>query len=330
VHPEESGARNSVLQKATALAQGFRRMSGSLKQLQTDVYSDVEAKVGQINSLTEQISALNVQIVAAQAGGLDAGDQKDQRDMLVEQLSKVANINASEDSSGATTVSLGGTVIADASGSTALKADLNGTTLRIATSANTTPVNVTGGELGGTLKAYNTDLPNALNALNQVAGTIITRVNALHSAGYGLGTPPPTGVNFFNGTNATDIGIDAAITANVNNIAASGSGAPGDNSVALALSGVGSEALLNGNTVSVTQFYGNFVSNIGSTVSAANNTLDAQDLVLSQLESQREAISGVSLDEEMTNLIKYQRSYDAAARMVNAADEMYQTILNMV
>jgi flagellar hook-associated protein 1 FlgK len=93
---------------------------------------------------------------------------------------------------------------------------------------------------------------------------------------------------------------------------------------------VGADALLNGNTVSVTQFYGNFVSSIGSTVNASNNTMNAQDLVLSQLESQRESISGVSLDEEMTNLIKYQRSYDAAARIVNVANEMYQTILDMV
>jgi flagellar hook-associated protein 1 len=330
VHPEESGARNSVLQKGTALAQGFRRLNGSLKQLQSDIFSDVDAKVDQINSLTQQISDLNVQIVAAQAGGRDAGDQKDQRDYLVEQLSTLANINVTEDASGAANVSLGGIVIAAASGPMALKAELIGTTMRIATADTSTTVTTTGGELGGALKAYNTDIPAALASLDQIAGAIINRVNSLHSAGYGLGTPPSTGNNFFAGTTAGDMEVDAIISANVNNIAASGTGAPGDNSVALALSHVGADALLNGNTVSVTQFYGNFVSSIGSTVNASNNTMNAQDLVLSQLESQRESISGVSLDEEMTNLIKYQRSYDAAARIVNVANEMYQTILDMV
>ncbi|HCV41977.1 MAG TPA: flagellar hook-associated protein FlgK [Bacteroidetes bacterium] len=330
VHPEESGPRNAVLQQGAMLSQTFRRLNSSLTQLRSDVGNDAQGMVDRINSLAGEISDLNVQITAAMSSGGDPVDLKDQRDLKIEELSTLANFNISEDQRGSVIVSLGGTEIVSGSVTTALSVIRSGDKMEVVSDASGSAVNATGGELGGMLKAFNTDISSALSKLDQLAGAIITRVNALHSGGYGLGTPPPTGNNFFSGTSAADIGVDTLVSGNINNIAASGTGAPGDNAVAIALSQVGSEPLLSGNSMSVTQFYGGFVSEVGSSLNAADNTARSQELILTQCESQRASVSGVSLDEEMTNLIKYQRSYDAAARVVNSVNELFLTILNMV
>jgi flagellar hook-associated protein 1 FlgK len=330
VHPEESGPRNAVLQQGAMLAQTFRRLNSGLTQLRSDIGNDVQGKVDRINTLASEIGGLNVQITAAMSSSGDPGDLRDQRDLKIEELSMLANISVSEDQRGSVMVSLAGTEIVSSSGASALRVTRSGERMEIASDASGSVVNATGGELGGMLKIFNTDIPSALSKLDQLASAIITRVNALHSGGYGLGTPPPTGINFFTGTSAADISVDTMVSGNINNIAASRTGAPGDNTVAVALSRVGSEPLLSGNSISVTHFYGGFVSEVGSGINSADNTARSQELILAQLENQRTSVSGVSLDEEMTNLIKYQRSYDAAARVVNTVNELFQTILNMV
>ncbi len=330
VHPEDSSSRNAVLQKGASMADMFHRLSAEINQLRGALADDITTKVNTINTLTGEISALDVQITNAMATGADPSDAKDQRDLKLEELSKLVNITVSEDARGSIVVSAGGTSIASRAGSTPLKATVVGNTIQIVTDPAGSAVDVTAGELGGTLKTYNTSLPDYLQQLDQLAGAIIARVNRLHAGGSGLGTPPPTGINFFTGTGAADMAVSTVVSSNINNIAASGDGTPGDNTVALALAGVLNEKLLNGNSVSPAQFYNGLVSQIGSAVASADNTASSQELILSQLENQRSSVSGVSLDEEMTNMIKFQRSYDAAAKLVTTANDMFQTILNMV
>ena len=330
LHPEDSSSRNAVLQKGASMADMFHRLSSEMNQLRGALSDDVTTKVNRINTLTSELSQLDVQITNTIATGADPSDAKDQRDLKLEELSQLINISVSEDPRGSMVVSAGGTAIASRAGSTPLKATVVGNAIQIVTDPAGSPVDVTAGELGGTLKMYNTTLPDYLQQLDELAGAIISRVNTLHAAGSGLGTPPPTGINFFTGTSAADIGISNAVSTNINNIAASGDGTPGNNTVALALAGVLNEQLLRGNSVSPAQFYNGLVSQIGSAVASADNTSSSQELVLSQLENQRSSVSGVSLDEEMTNMIKFQRSYDAAAKLVTTTNDMFQTILNMV
>lgn len=330
IHPEETATRNDVLQQGVLLTHSFRRLSSGLKQLRSDLVDDINAQLARVNSLTKEISDLDVQITNAKAVGLDASNAKDQRDSKLEELSKLANISVSEDSRGSVMVSLGGTMLASRAGSVALKALRVGDEIRIVSDQSNNPIAVSSGQLGGVLRLYNTTIPSYLAKLDQIAAALIQRVNTLHAAGFGIGNPPPTGNNFFSGADAESIGIDPIIQSGVNNIAASEDGMPGNNRVALAIAAVGNEPLLNGNTVTVLQSYNSLVSEVGSLLNAADTTQSLQELVLAQLENQRSAVSGVSLDEEMTNLIKFQRSFDAAARVVNAVNELFETILKMV
>lgn len=330
VHPEESSARNSVLQQGTLLAQGFHRLNTNMKQLRGDLANDVESKLRDINQLAKDISELDTKITNAMAEGLDPSALKDQRDINIDALAKLVKVNVSEDTSGSVMLSVGGTVIASRAGAVTLSSAIVGNQIKIYAGNSTQETTILSGELGGVLEAYNTALPDFLSKLDQAAKALIDSVNALHVAGFSLENPPSTGNNFFTGTSAENIGIDPAVANDTDKIAASLDGKPGNNEMALAIANVRNEALLNGNTTSIPQFYNTFVSTVGTAINATDNTMRNQELILTQLENQRTAVSGVSIDEEMTNLIKYQRSFDAAAKVVVAVNDLFTTLLQMV
>jgi flagellar hook-associated protein 1 FlgK len=290
-------------------------------------------------------------IISAHASFAEAPDLEDQRDLKLRELAELADISVTLDESGSATVSVGGMVVVSRGTVTPLElvagptVTVNGSTFdqyRVVSSLGGVDVAVVGGELGGLLTSYNTTIPEALGALDQLARTLIEGVNAEHRAGYGLGVPPTTGVDFFMGTSAASIGLDLTDTSGgaargsnpqALNIAAAGGPpppAPGDNAVALRIAGLsdGAQAALGG--ASLTAFYAALAGDLGSDAQAAGNSEEANDMMLAQLESQRSAVSGVSLDEEMVNLIKYQRAFDAAARVISVTDDMMQSLLGML
>jgi flagellar hook-associated protein 1 FlgK len=254
----------------------------------------------------------------------------DQRDQKLQELSGLINISVSFDTRGSMLVSTGGSVIASGAGSLQLTSAVVGNSIAINTSLGGPNLNVTGGELGGVLNMYNTAIPGILTQLDQAAGALITRVNQIHAAGDGLGTPPPTGNAFFTGTGAADINLNPALQADPNLIAASSDGTPGDNTNALALAGVQNENLLSSNSVTIGQFYNGVVSSLGTAVKTAGDTSTQQQSVLTGLQNQQSSVAGVSLDEEMTNMIEYQKGYDAAAKLVTTVNAMFDTLIQMV
>jgi flagellar hook-associated protein 1 FlgK len=329
-HPEDPAARYSVQQQATSLTQNFQQLSGALTQLQTDVGSDIDTKVAQLNALTSDIGDLNIKIVGQTATGADPLALKDQRDLKIEQLAQLAHLNVADESDGSVTVSIGGTVVASKAGQLKLTTVHSGGSIQLATGDQSQTVNVQSGELGGALSAFNTTIPGYLDKLNTMAKTLIDRVNTIHAASFGNGVPPSTGIDFFTGSNAADIAVSTFITSDITKIAVSGDGTAGDNSGALAIAGIKDEKLLNNGTTSITGFYNGLVGQIGTDVKSASDDASMQNLLYTQLDNQRSAVSGVSIDEEMTQLIEYQRSFAAASRVITTVDDMYQTLINMV
>lgn len=330
LHPEESASRNAVIQQGALLTQSFHRINTAMKQLRKDLMNDVNIKVNRINEISEEIARLNVEIINSKAAGFEPGDSMDKRDLLLDELSRMAKITISENDNGSVMVALSGSVIASHAGAVPVESSIVDDKVVITYSNTGKQLTINGGELGGVMQMYNSRMPDYLDSLNQIAGVIINRVNEIHSSGYGLGDPPPTGVDFFTGTNAGDIQINQGIIDNIALIAASADGAPGNNDIALMLSDIPNEPLLTNNTQSIAQKYNGLVSTVGSHINSAESILRSQEMVLAQLELQKSSVSGVSLDEEMTNLIKFQRAFDAAARVVRSVDELFQTIINMV
>jgi len=328
--PEESAARNNVVQQGQLLAQSFHNIQSSIAQTQSNIVSDVQTQLQNINQLTSDISDLNVKIANATTQGVEASSLEDQRDLKIDTLSGLVKVNVADAADGSVLVSVGGTVVASKAGAVALTSTIKGNQIQIFAGASTQPTQITSGQLGGDLESYNTAIPGYMSKLDAAANALITQINTLHAAGFGIDKPPSTGVNFFTGTSASDINVNAAVVNDPNMVAASSDGSTGNNQTALAMANLQNQSVMNGGTATIPQFYNSFVSSIGSAVDAAQNTSDNQQLVINQLQSQRSSFSGVSIDEEMTNLTQYQQAYQASSEVVTMVNEMMQSLITMV
>ncbi len=164
--------------------------------------------------------------------------------------------------------------------------------------------------------------------IDTLAGTLISEVNAVHAGGYGLtGT---TGEDFFTGTDASDIAMNAALVNSPSMIQASGvAGAVGDNSVMVQMAQLADKAHAGLTNQTFLESYSQSVAALGQALNGTNTQLANQQIVESMLLRQRDAVSGVSLDEEMTDLIKFQRGFEASAKLITTIDEMLETVLNL-
>ena len=208
--------------------------------------------------------------------------------------------------------------------------DRSGTTLDIT-------ADISGGELKGWLDVRDGYAQDYLDRLDTLANAIITEVNAIHQAGFGMTTDPVsggpvTGQPFFSGTSAANMALDPDIAADVNRIAAAISAAtvPGDNRNAVAMANLQGQLTMNGGSTSFDNYYSALASGVGNDVRNASANHEYEGAMLTHLENYRESVSGVSLDEEMVNLVKFQHAYDAAAKLITTVDDMLNTVLNMV
>ena len=188
-------------------------------------------------------------------------------------------------------------------------------------------VNLTSGELFGLVNARDTGLAKPIADLNTLAGALITQVNAVHTTAFGLDNT--TGEAFFTGTDAASIGANAVLAADANKIgAASAANLPGDASKALAMADLENALVMNGGAATLGEFYAGAVSALGVAIQGARAAAENEEFLAQHLRTMRESVAGVSLDEELANLIKFQRAFEAAARLISVIDSMLDTLIN--
>lgn len=332
--PEDMSARQIVLQSASTLSNGIQQIYSGLSQLRSDMKDQMTTDVDKINALATQIADFNSKIMTANNSNMSANDLMDSRDLKIDELSKIANIRAIQDSKGAVNISVGGVSIVNETDTIALTVKDNTTSVSVQAGSSGNPAQITGGELGGMLEQYNTTIPGYLSSIDTLGQNIMDAVNTVHAAGYGVksstDTSAPTGTNFFSSYGNGVLTVNSALVDNPSLIAASSDGSAGDNAQANTLAKIFDAPTMSGGTVSMNQFYTAFASKVGSDSSTASTEEQNQTLILTQIENQRNSFSGVSLDEEMTNMIKFQRSYDASAKLVKTVDDMMTTILQMI
>jgi len=298
--PTNPAARQSVIDAGTTLANTFNTIDQQMATVQSQTaqqYATLTASPnGEVQSDAEQVAALNKEITDAQNAGQTPNDLLDQRDQLLDKLSGFANVSVTTQSNGMVTVNFG-----DAA--TPL---VNGTTVNWPQ----TLTSASGGELGALLNLSNTtngQIQTYRNTLNGVATQLIGAVNALQPA-----SP------FFSGNSAATI----AVSATAGSIQTTSSGNAGANDLALQLAGLGGGA--------TDQSYAKFVTQIGSDVQSVQNAQQTGQSLLSAIDNQRQSVSGVSLDEEMTNLITFQRAYQASARVMSVIDSTISDLISAV
>jgi flagellar hook-associated protein 1 FlgK len=322
--PNDVATRSALVEQASALAASFNRAAQQLGTIQTNLNSKVQMDADQINQISDQLATLNRQIVQVEVLGQRANDFRDRRDLLLDQLSEIVPVVAVEQTDGSMTVTLGGHAL------------VTGQTVDPVTTTATGPggmadvrftsdnavANVTGGELRGLMDARDTNVPGYLAQLNTMATNLMNAVNGLHSAGYGL--DGVRGRAFFTGTNASNIAVNATIVADPRQVAAANAaGQTGNSANALAIAQL--RQTMNPTPESA---YNAIISTLGVDAQAAKGVLANQTILVQMLERRRETVSGVSLDEESVQVIRFQRAYEAAARLITANDQMLDKLIN--
>ncbi len=328
VDPTSSPLRTSVIQSAQQLSEKIQNIHDDLTQMKSDMRADAKNMVNKINTITEQIHMLNKQIYEASVVGYSPNDLLDKRDALLSELSQIANINVTIDKNNVANVSIGGVFAVDGLHRVEFKLTQEDGKLKVQTEDGAATVSLRGGELKAVTEIFADKIPKYLESLDALAEKIFNSVNNVHIKGYTNTNPPQDGVLFFSSFENGKLEINEEILDNPNMIAVSKDGSNGNNEIALEIAGIRSTTFEDGLTI--TENYSNYISEIANDIQVSSQDADSYNLVLAQLEQQKMQYSGVSTDEEMVNVLKYQKSYDAAAKLITLADDLLETLINLV
>lgn len=329
VTPNDTVARQTVLNDAATVAQSFNDAANGLLSQVNNLQEATSSTIDTINQLAGTIAQINSQQQVDPSGGTDAGVDANLNATL-DQLSQYVNFSVLQQSNGQLSVYLGGqTPLVMGDQAYAIQGDFSTPQTAILSSSGTDITSqLTGGQLGAELNDNNNLLPSYMSSLNSLAQTLADQVNgALNNGIDENGAAPTTNLFSYNATTG------AAATLSVNSltpdqIAAASPGSPGGNGNALALAALANDTVVNGYTFA--QAYGNIGAQVGSDLSTAQNNSTTDDALLTQAESLRQQVSGVSLDNEAENLMGYERSYDAISKMIDVLNNLSLDTVNIL
>lgn len=344
-NPESQANRAAVREEGLLLTEQFHRMDDQLSKMRNDLEREFTDTVDAVNKLTDEIARLNARILAEKQDTAEvSGNLDDERDRLIDELATLIDVSARERTDGTITVSgaIGeGILLVDGG----VREELAVTPLvrdgavvsDLVIKSTGSRVEVNSGKLAGILEARDVKLTDFEASLDETARVFVDRFNIQHAAGFGIDGSSSN--LFFDAGSVSAITIELAdnILTNLDTIATAGpsaanpsiSAGTGDGSNALALSDVRLEKLFGGGTQTVEEFYSDFIGEIGAEAKAIFTFAESQRLVLDQVNNRRDNLRGVSINEEASQLIVFQRAYQAAARMVTVADQMMQAVINM-
>lgn len=326
----DTSLRQNVLSAANTLASAFNSAANQLSDISSGLNQQVSSVVSQVNSLTATIASLNQRIGSVSPSG-DAGALEDQRQQAITQLSKLIGLDQiSTESNGITLTTGNGAVLVDGGKSFALQTtNIAGATDVVAgaTGLDVT-AGLTGGQLGGILEARDQRIPAYSTALDNLAHAIGTSVNQQNTLGLDANGNPGAALFTLPATAGGSAATISVAATNSSAIAAAsiGEGSAGSGN-ARALADLSSAAIVAGATPD--GFYSALLGQIGGDAASATTDNTAQQAALTQLTTQRNQLSGVSLDEEAASLTQYQRSYEAAAKVFTIVDSLIANALNL-
>ena len=442
--PQDAALRGIVVQRATAVSDRMHFIRNGLEQIRFELTDRLENAVREVDRLADAIAGLNVKVIAAQNGGGSASSLQDQRQQLIDQLSKLLAVNVREEANGSANISIGSEPLIYQGHNRGLKMvtqDVNGQAQRVVAFAdNDGAIKLRGGEITGLQATRDAELADTISGLDQMASQLIWQVNRIHSGGTALegfaevtgtyqvkdssailnsaaaglsfepvngsflitvtntavdggqtvntsqisvpitgaasdmtlddlvlalnavddvsasvnasgkltieavdsqsrigfsedssGVLAALGINtFFRGHDASSIDLNELVLADTGRIAAGRSGQPGDGSNAAAIAMLSEEGIDSLSGMSLLEYQQRLTADVATWTSTARDTAIANEVVRESLSAQRESLSGVSIDEEAVNLMRYQRAFQGAARFISVVNELLAEVLGLV
>jgi flagellar hook-associated protein 1 FlgK len=334
-NPTGQVERDALVSASQNLASIFRSSSEELVSVQNYANTEIAGLIHQANGYISDIADLNKKIAAIKTGKGDANNLRDKRAEALKGLAEIFDFQHLEDSDGSVNVFLPNgmpLVMGDRTWELGVKANpANPSFYDVVFEDDPVTVlnnTVTKGKLAGFIEIRDDKIANYLGDLDSLAASIIAEVNAQHQLGYDMNHN--LGGDFFEpATEAKYMRVSTDIVADVNKIAASET-VNDDGGNAEFIGTFKDEFFMNNSTSTFNSYYASFVGKVGQDLADEERGLDHHTNLMNQLINKREGISGVSIDEEMTNLIRYQLGYNSAARLCNVADELIDTLLNLV
>lgn len=347
-NPESLAIRNLVKESAENVSTDFKKVTDQLNKIQDEADYQITVNVSEINAMSKEVANLNEKIAAVEIGGNhEANDERDRREQIVKNMSEKMNIRYGESKDGQFAITAGNNAII-VSGSSFRELSAGATGAREGKREGNMDIfykhsdtgqpyriteQITGGSLGGVLEVRDKFANELHQNVDELAQSFTSEVNKAHAEGFNrYGQPAGAFFTPIVGEKgaAENVKVSDRILRDVGNIASGGqANAPGDNRIANVISSLQYQKTMGKGESTFDDFYNNIVGRVGVSASRANSELETQKDTLKQLKNIRESVSGVSLDEETAKMIEFQKSFEAAARMIRTSDEMLQTVLNL-
>lgn len=336
--PADGTAREVVLARARGVSDAFRSAADQLAWAREDTNARITGEVDAVNERLRRIADLGREIGQAEIAGREASDLRDMRDQLVREVAERVPVQTIEDEGGGISLLLSGSVsLVTADGEVSeLRARRTGDDVVVEVTMSGAPTDarpfLDGGRIGGLFDARDGALADARTALDTLAVDVANAYSDAHATGFGL--DGIGGRDFFARPAVVDgaarsLALDAGLDASTLAAASDPAELPGDNRAALGLVSVSDARVADGGTRTLSDGYANLVGRAATSVSEATLRRDAADAAVDQVDALRQSVSGVSVDEEMVDLVRFQRGYQAALKVVQTADEMLGELMNL-
>ncbi|MBA4385191.1 MAG: flagellar hook-associated protein FlgK, partial [Anaerolinea sp.] len=326
--PTNTSVRRQLLDSAKELASSINTRYSQIESIRSEQDLTINQSIQEINQIADNIANLNREISRIMSVGNSPNDLLDARDVALDRLSELTGATSFKQENGEVSVSINGHILVGGHETYPLHTEIDATNenlTKIVWSDGKDMV-PTSGELAGVIEARDTIFEDQRTGLNNLSMMLKEQVNAIHFNGFGL-----DGFNqrdFFTGDDAGHFAVNEVLE-DVSKIAlSSASTEPGNNEVGRAIFKLRTTGTMNSDTMTFSQYYNDQVSKLGLTVQRAKTNARDRNLVAEALVSQRESVTGVSLNEEAANIAKAQKAYEAAARVISIIDEMLNTVIN--
>nr|WP_320147911.1 flagellar hook-associated protein FlgK [uncultured Anaeromusa sp.] len=352
--PTSASCKSSVLENADAMLGAFNEMTTTMLTLRESMVNNVRDGVGDVNNLAGQIATLNDQILQMETRNVEASDLRDARDLLIDKVSALTNITTSEMDNGMVNVYVNGVSLVSGNKAKEMEATGLGTAtnpLKVQWKDLNEDVSLTGGALkcyldeadssgvdsiaatpyNWSTTADKSALTTMTNGLNDLLVTFAAAVNNVYNPTHVAGQDFFTTVDGTATMGLKNVQVNTAYEADYTKIKANSDGTAGNNDISKAIGVLSSQSGLyqcDGISMNMDTFYSSFVSWLGTTGDTATANYSTQSGLLTQIQTQRNGLSSVSLDDEMSTMITYQHAYSASARVMNVVDTLVAGLIS--